>query len=93
MSPKSVHLRRLCEEAARRRYGGITEPVRERLEEEFRLIERHGLAGFLLLYREIVRLAREIMAERGLPPPRYAPRGAAAGTGPGLLRGRCWWAT
>ena len=36
-TPES-YLRRLCEEAARRRYGSITERVRERLDEEFGLI-------------------------------------------------------
>ena len=71
------YLRRLCEEAARRRDGALTEEVRDRLKEEFRLIERHGLAGFLLLYREIVRLAREILAERGLIPPSRSGRRSA----------------
>ena len=85
------YLRRLCEEAARRRDGGITEPVRERLDEEFRLIERHGLAGFLLLYREIVRLARGILAERGLVPPdtplEERPPGRGRGSSVALLVG------
>ena len=48
------YLERLCFEAALRRYGSMSKPVKERLEEEFRLIGRHRLAGFLLLYREIV---------------------------------------
>ena len=34
-----------------------------------RLIERHHLAGFLLLCREIVRIAQQVMQERGLTPP------------------------
>ena len=39
----------------------VSPQVEERLEEESRLIRRHHLAGFLLLYREIVLLiAREI---------------------------------
>ena len=86
-----AYLRRLCEEAAGRRYGGITAPVQERLAEEFRLIERHGLAGFLLLYREIVRLAREIMAERGLVQPDTSldeqPPGRGRGSSVALLVG------
>ena len=85
------YLRRLCEEAALRRYDGITEEVRERLEEEFRLIARHGLAGFLLLYREIVRLARGIMAERGLIEPdtplEERPPGRGRGSSVALLVG------
>ena len=40
------YLRRLCYEAAVRRYGEVSERVEARLREEFRLIETHGLAGF-----------------------------------------------
>ena len=47
-SPAS-YLRQLCHEAGQRRYGSVSRQVRDRLDEEFRLIERHGLAGFLLL--------------------------------------------
>ena len=39
-------------EAALRRYGSVSARVGERLDEEFRLIRRHRLAGFLLLYRQ-----------------------------------------
>ena len=85
------YLRRLCEEAARRRYGGLTEPVRKRLEEEFGLIERHHLAGFLLLYREIARLGRLIMEERGLANPdtplEERPPGRGRGSSVALLVG------
>ena len=63
------YLRRLCDEAAVRRYGSLNRQVVARLDEEFRLIDRHDLAGFLLLYREIVRLARGIMEQRGLVEP------------------------
>ena len=68
-----TYLRRLCEEAAVRRYGSMSPRVKERLDEEFRLIRKHGLAGFLLLYREIVLLAQKIMEERGLADPGDAP--------------------
>ncbi|MDE2892857.1 MAG: DNA polymerase III subunit alpha [Chloroflexota bacterium] len=63
------YLRRLCDEAAVRRYGSLNRQVAARLDEEFGLINRHNLAGFLLLYHEIVRLARRIMEERGLVEP------------------------
>ena len=63
------YLRRLCYEAAVRRYGGVSERVESRLSEEFRLIEAHGLAGFLLLYREIVLIAQRIMEERSMVGP------------------------
>ena len=89
-TPES-YLRRLCEEAARRRYGALTEPVRERLAEEFHLIQRHHLAGFLLLYREIVRLAHLIMEERGLTQPdtplEERPPGRGRGSSVALLVG------
>ena len=89
-TPQS-YLRQLCEEAARRRYGALTEQVRERLDEEFRLIRRHSLAGFLLLYREIVRLARRIMEEQGLAEPDTSieerPPGRGRGSSVALLAG------
>ena len=66
------YLQRLCYEAAARRYGSVPQRVEERLREEFRLIERLNLAGFLLLYREIALLAQRIMEERGSGRPRDA---------------------
>ena len=85
------YLRQLCYEAARRRYGAVSRQMRERLEEEFRLIGRHGLAGFLLLYREIVLLAQEIMEERGLVHPETPleerPPGRGRGSSVALLTG------
>ncbi|MFQ5861338.1 MAG: PHP domain-containing protein, partial [Dehalococcoidia bacterium] len=68
------YLRHLCEQAAVRRYGpssssglhSLTERVRARLDEEFRLIRRHNLAGFFLIYHDIIQLAREVMVDLGL---------------------------
>ena len=77
------YLKRLCDEAAARRYGSVTAAVEQRLEEEFRLIRRHNLAGFLLLYREIVRLAQRIMEERGVVPPETPLEQRAPGRGRG----------
>ena len=89
-TPES-YLKRLCYEAAARRYGSVTQPVEQRLEEEFRLIGRHNLAGFLLLYREIVRLALQIMEERGLAEPETPlekrPPGRGRGSSVALLVG------
>ena len=62
-------LRQLCYRAAERRYGSITPPVAARLQEEFHLIDHHDLAGFLLLYREIVQLAQDLMEEKGMVHP------------------------
>ena len=85
------YLRRLCYEAAVRRYGGVSERVESRLREEFRLIEAHGLAGFLLLYREIVLIAQRIMEERGLvrpeTPVEERPPGRGRGSSVALLVG------
>ena len=84
-------LRRLCMEAALRRYGAVSPQVRERLEEEFRLIRRHRLAGFLLLYREIALLAQAITEEKGLAPPETPleerPPGRGRGSSVALLAG------
>ena len=89
-TPESF-LKRLCIEAAQRRYGAVSAPVRERLDEEFRLIRKHGLAGFLLLYREIVLLAQTIMQEKGLADPETPleerPPGRGRGSSVALLVG------
>ena len=89
-TPES-YLRRLCYEAAARRYGSVTQQVEERLREEFRLIEHLNLAGFLLLYREIALLAQRIMEERGLVDPETPveerPPGRGRGSSVALLVG------
>ena len=59
------YLEQLCREGAVRRYGSVTWEVERRLAEEFGLIERLNLAGFLLLYRQIALLAQQILVERG----------------------------
>ena len=60
------YLRHLCDRAAIRRYGSITDRVKARLDEEFRLVRRHNLAGFFLIYHDIIQLGREVMIELGL---------------------------
>ncbi|MFN8110307.1 MAG: error-prone DNA polymerase [Thermoleophilia bacterium] len=60
--------------------------ARVRLEEELALIAHHGLAGFFLLHRDILELARQVALEvrpagsarRGLPPGRG--RGSSVGS-------------
>ena len=85
------YLQKLCHEAAVRRYGSVTPPIRERLTEEFRLIEMHRLAGFLLLYREIALMAQQIMKEEGLVRPgvplEKQPPGRGRGSSVALLVG------
>ena len=53
-------LRQVCLEAAVVRYGGVSAEVMARLERELELIRMHGLAGFLLLYRELAMMAGDI---------------------------------
>ena len=85
------YLEQLCREGAVRRYGGVTVQVEDRLAEEFCLIERLNLAGFLLLYREIALLARQIMVERGEISPETLieerPPGRGRGSSVALLVG------
>ena len=84
-------LRRLCEESAARRYGQIDRRVRERLDEEFELIGRHGLAGFFLVYHRIVELARECMLALGHghqeTPLEWLPPGRGRGSSVSMLVG------
>ena len=69
----------------------MSKPVKERLEEEFRLEKRHRLAGFLLLHREVVLLAQKIMEERGMAHPEIPleerPPGRGRGSSVALLAG------
>ena len=85
------YLQQLSYEAAIRRFGSVSRKVAQRLREEFRLIELHNLAGFLLLYREIVQIAQRIMEERGLSHPETPleerPPGRGRGSSVALLVG------
>ena len=77
-----------CTKELRARYTATDMPrATERLEEELRLIRRHGLAGFFLVYKDVLDLAREVAKEvRGdapramvnLPPGRG--RGSSVGS-------------
>jgi error-prone DNA polymerase len=90
LTPDS-YLEKLCHEAAIRRYGSITPEVKARLEEEFRLIKKFKLAGFLLLYHEVIKLGREVMIEQGLSDPSLSleenPPGRGRGSSVSLLIG------
>ncbi|HLA19406.1 MAG TPA: PHP domain-containing protein, partial [Dehalococcoidia bacterium] len=78
------YLRRLCYREAEDRYGRLTQPVKERLEEELALVERHGLAGFFLIHREILRLAYRV-AEEVRRRPCHAPPGRGRGSSVGSI--------
>ena len=86
-----TYLEHLCYEAAWRRYSDVTERVTARLEEEFSLIRKLDLAGFLLIYRDIIQLARDIMIELGLSdaeiPLEERPPGRGRGSSVAMLVG------
>jgi len=89
-TPQS-YLEKLCHEAALRRYGTVNPKVKARLAEEFRLIKKHNLAGFLLHYYDIVQLGRGVMIELGLSDPEIPleerPPGRGRGSSVALLVG------
>lgn len=89
-TPES-YLEKLCLEAAVRRYGSVTPQVKSRLDEEFRLVRKHRLAGFLLLYHDVIKLGHEIMIEQGLADPAVPleenPPGRGRGSSVSLLIG------
>ncbi len=86
-----TYLEKLCHEAAIRRYGAITSAVRARLDEEFALIKKYQLAGFLLMYHEVIKLGREVMIDLGLSDPSLTleenPPGRGRGSSVALLVG------
>lgn len=86
-----TYLEELSHQAAIRRYGAVTPRVQERLAQEFRLIRKHNLAGFLLLYHEIIQLGREVMVDLGLVdrevPIEEAPPGRGRGSSVSMLVG------
>jgi error-prone DNA polymerase len=88
---ESSYLRKICEEAAVRRYGSVTPEVTARLDREFDLLERHGLVGFLLQYYDIIRIAREVQEDLGLVesglPIEENPPGRGRGSSVALLIG------
>ena len=76
-------LAELCRQELDQRYSGASlGKARSRLDEELGLIARHGMAGFFLVYHQVLQLARKVAAEvRG-----DAPRGRL-GMPPGRGRG------
>ncbi|MEZ4531980.1 MAG: error-prone DNA polymerase [Thermomicrobiales bacterium] len=70
-SDPDTHLRKVCYDELYLRYpGDKTEAIR-RVEEELHVIAKHKLAGFFLLYRDLLILAAEIALEvRGRKSPR-----------------------
>ena len=85
------YLEQVCEDAAIRKYGLIRPDVRERLDEEFRLIKMHGLSGFFLIYYEVIKIAREVMIDLGHSDPEIPleerPPGRGRGSSVSMLVG------
>ena len=80
---QTSYLNQLCRTAAVRRYGAVTPRIDERLREEMRRIERHDLAGLLLMYHEIIGIAREVQIDLGLVDPAVPLEAAPPGRGRG----------
>jgi error-prone DNA polymerase len=85
------YLEKLCYDSAVRRYGAMTPAVRQRLDEEFQLIRKYKLSGFLLMYHEVIKLGREVMIDQGLSDPSLTveenPPGRGRGSSVSLLIG------
>ena len=78
------YLRMLCQQEAARRYTHFTPEIEERLEQELRLVEKHGLSGFFLIHREILQLAHQV-AEEIHGRPSHGPPGRGRGSSVGSV--------
>ncbi len=78
------YLRKLCRQEAARRYPRFTHEIEERLEQELRLVEKHGLSGFFLIHREILQLAHTV-AEEIHGRPSQGPPGRGRGSSVGSV--------
>jgi error-prone DNA polymerase len=89
--PAIVQLANVCKRAFEQRYprggNGLRRRACERLDEELKLIDELGLAGFFLLHWDVLELARECANEvRGRNSPRHAlPPGRGRGSSVGSL--------
>src|SRR5215216_859398 len=85
-----AQLTRVCNRAFDERYGnaiGHRRSARARLDEELKLIDELGLAGFFLLHHEVLELARDVANEvRGRNSPRNSlPPGRGRGSSVGSI--------
>jgi len=79
-------LRGICERAFRRKYppsDPLHAEARQRLDRELMLIEKHGLAGFFLVYWDLLKLVNEIAVEIRGRDPRLQPDERPVGRGRG----------
>jgi error-prone DNA polymerase len=94
--PAIRQLAEICRAALDERYGpsdkvsqdsALRREAGRRLEDELGLIDQLGLAGFFLLHREVLELAREVALEvRGVDSPRrFLPPGRGRGSSVGSI--------
>src|ERR671936_1691869 len=88
--PAIVQLANVCNRAFEERYPAnrkLRDAARGRLDEELKLIDELGLAGFFLLHWDVLELARECAREvRGVGSPRHSlPPGRGRGSSVGSL--------
>lgn len=78
------YLRKICFHEAALRYPRFTPEVERRLNEELGLVEKHGLAGFFLIHREILGLAKQV-ADEVKARPYHGPPGRGRGSSVGSI--------
>src|SRR5437868_5397750 len=88
--PAIAQLKSVCDRAFAERYAGRNghkKRARRRLDDELKLIDELGLAGFFLLHWEVLELARELAVEvRGRDSPRATlPPGRGRGSSVGSI--------
>src|SRR6266566_571666 len=88
--PAIAQLARVCDRTFEERYSGrngLKRKARARLDEELKLIDELGLAGFFLLHWEVLELARELAVDvRGRDSPRSTlPPGRGRGSSVGSI--------
>jgi error-prone DNA polymerase len=82
-TPQS-YLRKICQREAALRYPRFGPEIERRLDKELALVERHGLAGFFLIHREILQLAHQVAQEvKGRPC--HGPPGRGRGSSVGSV--------
>jgi DNA polymerase-3 subunit alpha len=80
---ENAYLRHLTYEGAKKRYGEITEAIKERLDFELEVIENTGYPGYFLIVEDFIREARNMDVSVG------PGRGSAAGS----VVAYCLWIT
>ncbi|MDG1778441.1 MAG: DNA polymerase III subunit alpha, partial [Flavobacteriaceae bacterium] len=80
---ENAYLRHLSYEGAKKRYGTLTEDIKERLDFELQTIEKTGYPGYFLIVEDFIREARNMDVSVG------PGRGSAAGS----VVAYCLWIT